>query len=260
MNIKRTWFFWGIVFILPLALIVIAGICGNEIGIHFIDGESYHYLKGSFIHSLVASVSTSLIAAGIVYLFIDKKLRELLAHDEVITVILKTKEGNERKCPPMSRKDFSRAEVLGYIGMLGGPDRFSLSYTKSKDFGDRIFEIQQGKGNDQLVITCTEEELKQFKSGTQENDDITVILKSESGKEIKCPAIPRKDFSRAEVLGYIGMLSGAQRFEIASLKTPKFGENILKTSKSKGTQSFIVDCTDAEMEQFGAENENGSNA
>ncbi|WP_337119449.1 hypothetical protein, partial [Staphylococcus aureus] len=80
--------------------------------------------------------------------------------------------------------------------MLGGPDRFSLSYTKSKDFGDRIFEIQQGKGNDQLVITCTEEELKQFKSGTQENDDITVILKSESGKEIKCPAIPRKDFSR----------------------------------------------------------------
>lgn len=260
MSIKRTWPFWLVVFLFPLVLIVIAGIFGNDVGIHFINDSASFYLKGSFIYSLVFSVSTSLIAAGIVYLFIDQKLRELLAHDEVITVILKTKEGNERKCPPMSRKDFCRQEVLGYLGMLGGPDRFTLSNMKKPEFGEKILKIQQGKGNAEFIIDCTEEELKQFTSGNQENDDITVILKSVSGKEIKCPAIPRKDFSRAEILGYIGMLSGAQRFEIASLKTPLFGENILKTSKIKGAHSFIVDCTDAEMEQFGAECENGSNA
>ncbi|WP_205352262.1 hypothetical protein [Vibrio cholerae] len=257
---KRTWLFWLVVFFLPLVAILISGIYGNYINTQSVnDGVSY-YFNGEFIRTLLISISTSLIAAGIVYLFIDKKLRELLAHDEVITVILRTDKGTEKKCPPMSRKDFCRQEVLGYLGMLGGPDRFSLSYTKSKDFGDRILEIQQGKGNDQLVITCTEEELKQFTSDYRESDDITVILRAETGKEVKCPPMPRKDFSRAEVLGYIGMLNGAQRFEIASLKTPKFGENLLKTSKSKGSQPFIVDCTDAEMEQFGAKCENGSNA
>ncbi|MEI8633108.1 hypothetical protein P4S72_15985 [Vibrio sp. PP-XX7] len=87
-------------------------------------------------------------------------------------------------------------------------------------------EIQQGKGNEQFVISCSDEGDKQFTSDYCDNDDITVILKSESGKEIKCPAIPRKDFSRAEVLGYIGMLSGTQRFDIASVKTSQFGEDL----------------------------------
>ncbi|HDZ9206721.1 TPA: hypothetical protein RUZ11_002537 [Vibrio cholerae] len=258
--LKRTWPFWLFVFLLPLVAIFISGKYGNYIIIQSVDGGINYYFNGEFIRTLMISISTSLIAAGIVYLFIDKKLRELLAHDEVITVILRTDKGTEKKCPPMSRKDFCRQEVLGYLGMLGGPERFTLNSMKKPEFGRRILEIQQGKGNDELVITCTEDEFKQFTSDYRESDDITVILRSETGKDIKCPPMPRKDFSRAEVLGYIGMLSGAQRFEIASLKTPKFGENLLKTSKSKGSQSFIVDCTDAEMEQFGAECENGSNA
>lgn len=159
---KRTWPFGLVVFVLPLVAIFISGIYGNYISIQSVNDGVNYYFNGEFIRTLTISISTSLIAAGIVYLFIDKKLRELLAHDEVITVILKTDKGVEKKCPPM----------------------------------------------------------------------------------------PRKDFSRAEVLGYIGMLCGAQRFDIASLKTPVFGENLLKTSKSKGAQPFMVDCTDAEMEQF----------
>ncbi|SIO96520.1 hypothetical protein [Vibrio spartinae] len=254
MNIKRTWPFWLVVFLVPLLAIILAGICGNEIGIHFINNESNFYLKGSFIHSLVVSVSTSLIAAGVVYLFIDKKLRELLAHDEVITVILKTKEGKTKECPPMSRKDFCRQEVLGYLGMLGGPERFTLSYMKKKEFGNRILAIQQGKGSDKLIIECTDDELKQFDPDHHENDDITVVLQSKSNldNKITCPPMPRKTFSRAEVLGYIGMMSGAQRFEIASLKTPQFGADLLNVAKSKGAQLLVVHCTDKEIEQFKA--------
>ncbi|SJL83228.1 hypothetical protein [Vibrio palustris] len=246
MNFKRTWLFWLVIFIVPLLAIVLAGICGNEIGIY---DESVLYITGEFLHSIVVSVSTSLIAAGVVYLFIDKKLRELLAHDEVITVVLKTKEGETKECPPMSRKDFCRQEVLGYLGMLGGPERFSLNYMKKKEFGKRILEIQQGKGNEKLTIHCTDDEFKQFDSDYHVNDDITVVLRSESGKEIKCPPMPRKAFNRAEVLSYIGMLSDAQQFDIASLKSRQFGEDLLKVSKSK-EQLLVIPCTDQEFESL----------
>lgn len=166
MTVRRTWPFWLVVFLVPLLAIFLAGICGREIGIYGIDEQLGFYVNGSFISSLVVSVSTSLIAAGVVYLFIDKKLRELLSHDEVITVVLRTKEGKEKECPPISRKDFCRQEVLGYLGMLGGPERFTLSYMKKKEFGNRILAIQQGKGSDKLVIHCTDKEMEQFNASS----------------------------------------------------------------------------------------------
>ncbi|MFC3022827.1 hypothetical protein ACFODT_03155 [Vibrio zhugei] len=257
MAFKRTGLFWFIVFLIPVFAIILAGICGNEIGIYSIGDKARLYIEGSFIYSLVVSVSTSLLAAGVVYLFIDKKLRELLSHDEVITVVLKTKHGDTKECPPISRKDFCRQEVLGYLGMLGGSERFSLNYMKKKEFGKRILEIQRGKGNDVLTIACTDEEFKQFDPDYLENDDITVVLQSDSSPDNKvtCPAIPRKNFCRSEVLAYIQMVSKnkcteTQGFDIASLKTPKFGKDLLKVTKTKGQQKFIVDCTDKEMEQF----------
>jgi len=227
-----------------------AGICGNEIGVHTIADKASLYFEGSFIHDLIVSASTSLLAAGVVYLFIDNKLRELLAHDEVITVVLKTKEGEAKKCPPMSRKDFCRQEVLGYLGMLGGPERFNLNYMKTPEFGEKILKIQQSKGNAEFIIDCTQEELKQFTSKHQENDDITVVLRAESGKEIPCPPMPRKNFCRAEVLGYIGMFSNVQHFEIKKLKSPQFLKDLSDISKSKGAQEFIIECTDDELKQF----------
>lgn len=161
-SFKRAWPFWLIVFALPSVGIFISGIYEGKVGISSVNDRANFSFQWEFVRMLTISVSTSLIAAGIVYLFIDKKLRELLAHDEVITVILRTDKGSEKKCPPMSRKDFCRQEVLGYLGMLGGPERFTLSSTKKPEFGKRILEIQQSKGNDELVITCSEDEFKQF--------------------------------------------------------------------------------------------------
>jgi hypothetical protein len=249
---KRTWLFWLVVFLLPLLVIVMAGICGNEIGVHTIADKASLYFEGSFIHTLLVSVSTSLIAAGIVYLFIDKKLRELLAHDEVITVMLKADNGKEKACPPISRKDFSRQEVMGYLGMLGGPERFKLNFINTPEFGDRILKIQQGKGNSELVIKCTEDEFKQFSSDYRENDDITIILQlaSDSSKRVEHPPMPRKNFCRAEVLGYIGMFSNVQHFEIKKLKSPQFLKDLSEISKSKGAQEFIIECTESEFKQF----------
>lgn len=251
-TVKRTWPFYLVVFILPLIVIFISGIYGNKISVKSINDGVTYYFEGTFIRELITSISTSLIAAGVVYLFIDKKLRELLSHDEVVTVILRTDKGKEKACPPISRKDFSRQEVVGYLGMLGGPERFTLHYIKKKEFGSRILEIQQGKGNDKLIIECTEDELKQFDSDYRENDDITVVLQSDSNPDNKvtCPPMPRKNFCRAEVLGYIGMFSNVQHFEIKKLKSPQFLKDLSKTSKSKGAREFIIECTDDELKQF----------
>lgn len=161
-TLKRTWFFWLVVFVLPLGCLVIIGLLQNEIGIEVINDKSNIFFKCEFIDSILISIATSMLAAGIVYLFIDKKLRELLAHDEVITVVLKSDSGKEKSCPPMSRKDFNRQEVLGYLGMLGGPERFKLNYTKAPDFAEKILKIQQGKGNATLEIPCTVDEFQQF--------------------------------------------------------------------------------------------------
>lgn len=161
-KLKRTWLFWLVVFLVPLVCVVIIGGLQNKIGTKLINDESDLYFSCEYIESILFSVATSMLAAGVVYLFIDKKLRELLAHDEVITVILRTDGGREKVCPPISRKDFSRAEVLGYIGMLGGPERFDLNFIKTKEFGNRIHEIQQGKGTETFVIKCSDEEIEQF--------------------------------------------------------------------------------------------------
>jgi hypothetical protein len=164
-----------VVFVLPLAVILVSGAYGNNIRIECLNDVVQFLFNGEFIRPIAISIATSLIASGIVYFFIDKKLRELLAHDEVIIVILRSDKGKENKCPPMSRKDFCRQEVLGYLGMLGGPDRFELNYMKTPYFGEKILEIQQGKGNDELIIECTEEEFKQFSPDYPKNDDITIF-------------------------------------------------------------------------------------
>lgn len=251
-KLKRTWLFWLVVFLIPLLCLVSIGLFQNKIGIELVNDESNLYFNIEYIESILISVATSMLAAGIVYLFIDKKLRELLAHDEVITVILKSDSGKEKECPPMSRKDFSRQEVLGYLGMLGGPERFKLSYMKTPEFGKRILEIQQSKGNEQLVILCSDDEYNQFSSDYHEDDDITIVIRSKTHPEIKteCPPMSRKNFCRAEVLGYVGMYSNVTPFQIAYLKNPQFLTDLLSLSKSKGKQEFIIECSDSEMEQF----------
>jgi hypothetical protein len=82
-----------------------------------------------------------------------------------ITLILQS-GGRTFELPiKLRRSEFSRAEVLGILGMIplkSGKTRFYITSTSTKDFIDRIHAIIEGKGDENLVIHCIPEELEQF--------------------------------------------------------------------------------------------------
>lgn len=135
-------------FVIPIFLLV---------GLGFFPGK-----PGPILSAIIMSIASSLLAAGTFAVLVDNRLKELIGLDEEITVILVSESGREIKCPLISRKDFNRSEVLGYIGMLGGPERFEIKYIKTPEFGNQIRKVQKSKGNQELRVKCTDKELDQF--------------------------------------------------------------------------------------------------
>lgn len=64
------------------------------------------------------------------------------------------------------RAEFSRAEVLGLLGMIPLRDKeqkkFFLGYLNTSDFRSRFNEILEGSNDTILQISCNEEEYNQF--------------------------------------------------------------------------------------------------
>lgn len=83
--------------------------------------------------------------------------------NELIHVELSTGANTLRVPVSIRRAEFTRAELMGRIGMLSGSPRFDLAYVKSERFFRRFDEILQGSGTQTLTISCSEEEFEQFK-------------------------------------------------------------------------------------------------
>jgi hypothetical protein len=85
----------------------------------------------------------------------EKKIRVILCH------------GDEKLELPMEmqRGEFTRAELLGRLGMLPTEDgkRFSLRYLNTPEFLTSINEINRGEGDEIMLIPCIKEEIRQFK-------------------------------------------------------------------------------------------------
>jgi hypothetical protein len=84
----------------------------------------------------------------------EKKIRVILCYD-----------GEKLELPTeMRRSEFSRAELLGRLGMLPTENgkRFSLSYLNTAEFLKSINEINSGYGDDTMLIPCTYGEIRQF--------------------------------------------------------------------------------------------------
>jgi hypothetical protein len=65
----------------------------------------------------------------------------------------------------LRRKEFTRAEVLGRLGMIPMKDkgkRFSLNYLGDQEFLKQLNKIREGEGDSILIIPCNQEEFEQF--------------------------------------------------------------------------------------------------
>ena len=102
----------------------------------------------------------------------SKRTQQLLEKEEArknekIKVVL-TDGKNEHILPPIRRRDISRSEIqgrLGVIPMKAKGERYSIEFTNSSDFYrqiDLISEKSCETDSSRLIINCTGEELAQF--------------------------------------------------------------------------------------------------
>lgn len=149
---KHYWKFITGLIILPLIIVFLI----------FFSGNSSYFWFNFFV-----SICSGFMTTGVIYVFVDKKLEDLLSSKHSVQVILKS-ETSDRKIElsaPIPKPSFSRSEVLGYIGMLQMKkpgSRYDIKYTSSPDFFKSVNKIYREKGDQEMIIKCTDEELDQF--------------------------------------------------------------------------------------------------
>lgn len=89
----------------------------------------------------------------------------------------------------------------------------------------------------------------------REKAEITLKLKSKSGRKMTLFSIPRSELTRAEVLGRIGMIpmikeKERERFKIISLNEKSFFDNLYSVKRDNGDRELVIECSDEEFNQF----------
>lgn len=90
--------------------------------------------------------------------------------NSMIRVVLQYQDKKYELPFPLRRSEFTRAELLGRLGMVPIKNedsekeqkRFSLAYLNSKEFFEQMNTIVQGEGAALLVIPCEWKEFNQF--------------------------------------------------------------------------------------------------
>ncbi|WP_428243446.1 hypothetical protein [Gynuella sp.] len=125
------------------------------------------------------SIFTGLLNSFILYVFVENKLKIILGLQDQITITLKNESNKATYSLPakIRRRDFSRGEVLGRIGMIplteaakGKGPKFEIKYTNSEDFIDKIHEVYDKNGDKEIIIKCDPEEFEQFNYAQVQRD------------------------------------------------------------------------------------------
>ena len=142
------------------------------LGIVTLIGFAIRYGLGehSFLWQLwgVIDVSFSVALGLLAYEGYSKYLRL----EDTIVIRFKLPDGNYIDTGlSVLRKDFSRNEVLGLIGMIRKDPKvqFDIDVTKKPEFLQSIQHVQKGKEKN-FDIDISEEELKQFECDQEENN------------------------------------------------------------------------------------------
>ena len=115
-----------------------------------------------FVSNILGVVSVAVSTA----VYVKMKLDERKSNQKVDIKLVLQDGSYEVSIPlPMLRKDISRAEVLGRLGMLPLVDKkqrfFSVAYMANPALIENIIDCQLGK-SDVITIICTREEIEQF--------------------------------------------------------------------------------------------------
>lgn len=115
-----------------------------------------------FVSNVLGVVSVAVSTAIYFKMKIDERKQ-----NEKVDIKLVLQDGSyEVSIPlPMLRKDISRAEVLGRLGMIPLVDKskkfYSIAYMANPALIENIINCQLGK-DDTIPIMCTKEEIEQF--------------------------------------------------------------------------------------------------
>lgn len=126
----------------------------------------------SDIKDLIIMISAALAAIFSIKTNIELR-RERRRLDDRIKIVLTSNADNRRYELPagLSRGEFSRAEIMGRLGMISINDkkklnikqpRFAIDYVNQEEFLNQIDKIKNGDGNAILEIPCSTEEFDQF--------------------------------------------------------------------------------------------------
>lgn len=97
---------------------------------------------------------------------INKKHRlEQARLNKEITITLKSENGDHYSLPVnMYRRELTRAELLGYLGMLPTKDknRFRIDYLTTQAFFKELNKALSESDSYEIFIPCTQQEYNQF--------------------------------------------------------------------------------------------------
>jgi len=82
------------------------------------------------------------------------------------------------------------------------------------------------------------------------NEKIKIVLQN-GAKTIELPVpIRRGDLTRAELLGRIGMIRPSKRFQLESLNTQQFFDDLDAVTSGSGEETLKISLTDKDYNQF----------
>jgi hypothetical protein len=165
-----------LVYLFLIAIAVIFALIGNGV-------------PAGTINSILINVSSELIAAGFLFFLVNRFLlvdegagsleeirqslevlradaeRQQRRRDQQVKVLLQNGVRTVELPVALSLAEFSRAEVLGRIGMIQPGGRFKLAYINTPQFLQQIVQIlncDDTRSELLLTIPCDEAEIEQF--------------------------------------------------------------------------------------------------
>jgi len=129
----------------------------------WVIGMLIYYIAGeeSFIWKLWGTIDVALAVALGLMAFLAYK--DFISSEDEIKLCFKINENKRDTGLRLLRKNFTRSEILGVLGMIqkDPKDRFNIKYMKNKKFLHDLNKLQKGTDKE-FILLMTKEEFTKF--------------------------------------------------------------------------------------------------